>query len=97
MILVKNEPDSWQRLADAIILQAVKEYRSRYRLIRHIQNFLKHRALSQAEQDYQKQRLQTYKCAQDEEGDFFLSEWFAALTIIDGYDLLSRMEQEAKK
>ena len=96
-LLVKDEPNVWQQLADAIILQAVKDYRGMVRLINRIKWNIKRKHYSPEEKTYQFQRIEYYKREQDKAGDFFLSDWFAAMTTIDGYDLLSRLEREAEE
>ena len=94
---VKDETNVWQQLADAIVLQAVKDYRGRVRLIKRIKWNIKRKHYSPEEKAYQFQRIEYYKCEQDKAGDFFFSDWFSTLTTMDGYDLLSRLEREAEE
>ena len=68
--------DRFENLANAIILQAVKDYRK-----------LEHRASihpQDTKTQYAKNRIE----------EFFLSEWFSALTKINGNELLNRLGKE---
>ena len=92
---IKGEENPWQALADAIIIQAVKDYRNRARMIRRIRGRLKkNREMTPSELDWQMQRLQQYEEKQDAAGNFFFSSWFSVLSDLDGYDLLDRLQQE---
>ena len=68
--------DPWENLANAIILQAVKDYR-------------------EARKKYKKRpknedaKLMIADCEA-----FFCSDWFAALTNIDGEALLRKLQEE---
>ena len=93
---VKGEENPWQALADAIIIQAVKDYRNRAWMIRRIRGrFKKNREMTPSELDCQMQRLQQYEEKQDAVGNFFFSRWFSVLSDLDGYDLLDRLHKEA--
>ncbi len=93
---IKGEENPWQALADAIIIQAVKDYRNRARMIRRIRGRLKkNREMTPSELACQMQRLQQYEETQDAAGNFFFSRWFSVLSDLDGYDLLDRLEREA--
>ena len=68
--------DRFEKLANAIVLQAVKDYRKlEYRASIHPQD---------TKTEYAKNRIE----------DFFLSEWFSALTKINGDELLQRLRKE---
>ena len=55
---VKGEENPWQALADAIIIQAVKDYRNRARMIRRIRGRLKKpKKMTSSESTFQAQRL----------------------------------------
>ncbi len=69
--------DRFENLANAIILQAVKDYRK-----------LERRATIHP-QDTKTQYAQN--CIEE----FFLSEWFSALTKVNGAELLKRLGKEA--
>ena len=93
---VKVEAESWQALADAIIIQAVKDYRNRARMMKRIRGRLKrNKEMTPSELACQAQRLQQYEEKQDAAGNFFFSRWFSVLSNLDGYDLLDRLEREA--
>ncbi len=92
---VKAETESWQALADAIIIQSVKDYRNRARMIRRIRERLKrNKKMTPSELACQMQRLQQYEETQDAAGNFFFSRWFSVLSDLDGYDLLDRLQRE---
>ena len=93
---VKGEIDPWQVLADAVILQAVRDYRVLNRMIKRIRWSMKRRHYSPEERQYQFHRIEYYTKEQDKAGDFFFSDLFATLTDLDGYDLLDRLNKEAK-
>ncbi len=76
---VKGEENPWQALADAIIIQAVKDYRNR----------------TLSELTFQAQRLQRYEEEQVAARGFFCSRWFGTLSDLDGYDLMDRLQKEA--
>ena len=93
---VKVEAESWQALADAIIIQAVKDYRNRARMMKRIRGCIKrNREMTPSELACQEQRLQQYEEKQDAAGNFFFSRWFSVLSDLDGYDLLDRLQREA--
>ena len=68
--------DPWESLANAIILQAVKDYREARK---------KHRKRPKNEDA----KLMIADCEA-----FFRSDWFAALTSIDGEMLLRKLQEE---
>lgn len=93
---VKGESNPWQALADAIILQAVKDYRNRACMMKKIKNRLKRdKTLAPDEVTFLEKRYAKYEEAQDDAGDFFFSDLFSVLTDLDGYDLLDRLNREA--
>lgn len=92
---IKGEQNGWQMLADMIVLQAVKDYRSRNRMMMNIKRQIAKSTLSEDERLCLTQRLHKYEGIQDKEADFFFSPLFAILTDIDGYGLLDKLEKEA--
>lgn len=93
---VKGEVQPWQALADAVVIQSVKDYRNRARMIKRIKRCLKmNKGMTQSEILYQTQRLQRYEMDQDMSGNFFFSRWFHVLSDLDGYDLLEKLNKEA--
>ena len=68
--------DPWENLANAIILQAVKDYREARK---------KHKKRPKNEDA----KLMIADCEA-----FFRSDWFAALTNIDGEVLLRKLQEE---
>lgn len=92
---VKDEELPWRALAEAVIVQAVKDYRICSQRIRQIQNRL-HRCtgITPAEAIEQKWRLRRYLDAQDAIRDFFFSPSFHVLSDLNGRKLLKRLDQE---
>lgn len=93
---VKGEENPWQALADAIIIQAVKDYRNRARMMKRIRGRLKrNKEMTPSELACQAQRLRRYEEEQVVAHEFFCSRWFGVLSDLDGYDLLDRLHKEA--
>lgn len=93
---VKDEKNPWQALADAIIIQAVKDYRSRARMIKRIRGCLKKpKKMPPSEVACQEQRLQLFEKEQVAAREFFCSKWFGSLSDLDGNDLLDGLQKEA--
>lgn len=91
----KGEEQPWRALANAVIVQAVKDYRSYAKMIRQIRARLKrHKCMPLAETVYQEQRLMRYLGAQDILREFFFSPSFYVLSDLDGRRLLERLDQE---
>ena len=92
---VKGEENPWQALADAIIIQAVKDYRNRARMMKRIHGRLKKpKKMTPSELSFQAQRLQRYEEEQIAARGFFCSRWFGTLSDLDGYDLMDRLQKE---
>lgn len=92
---VKDEELPWRALAEAVIVQAVEDYRICSQRIRQIQNRLHRRTgITPAEAIEQKWRLGRYLGAQDAIRDFFFSPSFHVLSDLDGRKLLERLDQE---
>ncbi len=74
-----DEPfaDCWQDLADAIILQAVSDFRKTQKLLKQ-------------KSDNKEQLLELHRLER-----FFRSNWFKALTTLDGSQLLTDLRKEA--
>lgn len=68
----------YERLSNAIILQAVKDYRSA------LKQLMKNREDKSAMSD-------AMECER-----FFRSQWYAALTDVDGEYLIKRLREEVK-
>lgn len=92
---VKDEELPWRALAEAVIVQAVQDYRVCSRRIGQIQTHL-HRCtgITPAETIEQKWRLGRYLDAQDAIRDFFFSPRFHVLSDLNGRKLLERLDQE---
>ena len=67
----------YENLANAIVLQAVKDWRSAVRTLK------------------KRPRYDPAKQMKNECEDFFLSDWFEALTSADGRMILRKLKEEA--
>lgn len=95
---VVGERNPWQALADAMIIQAIKDYRGCARMMKRIQRQIDtHTELSDEEIACLKRRYFRYARMQDDAGDFFCSNWFGVLTDIDGFEVLYRLESKGGK
>lgn len=68
--------DPYENLANAIVLQAVKDWRSAVRKLK------------------KRPRYDPARQMKDECERFFLSDWFEALTSVDGGMILRKLKQE---
>ena len=92
---VKDDELPWRALADAVIVQAVQDYRICSQRIRQIQTHLHRRPeIPPTEAIEQKWRLRRYLDAQEAIRDFFFSPSFHVLSNLDGHRLLKRLDQE---
>lgn len=92
---VKDDELPWRALAEAVIVQAVKDYRICSQRIRQIQNRLHRRTgITPSETIDHKWRLRQYLDAQDAIRDFFFSPSFHVLSDLDGRKLLERLDRE---
>ena len=92
---VKDDKLPWRALAEAVIVQAVEDYRICSQRIRQIQTHLHRRAgITPTEAIEQKWRLGRYLDAQDAIRDFFFSPSFHVLSDLNGPRLLKRLDQE---
>lgn len=94
---VIGENDPWQALASAIIIQAVKDFRSHGRLQYRLRRKLMYeKNLTEEERQYLVRRVRRYKKKLDELRAFFKSRRFSILCDLDGVDLLRRLEREIR-
>ena len=68
--------DGYENLANAIVLQAVKDWRSAVRKLK------------------KRHRYDPARQMKDEGEQVFLSDWFEALTSVDGGMILRKLKQE---
>ena len=68
--------ENWQDLANAIIIQAVKDHRRAQRVLKAHQRHI------------------AAKKIKDETESFFRSDWYRALTNVDGEVLIKRLNSE---
>ena len=92
---VYGEKEPWKAFASAVIVQAVKDFRSCGRMQYELrQKFRSETKLTAEERDYLTYRIMQYKQRLDELRIFFQSGRFVVLTDIDGIQLLKRLERE---
>lgn len=84
----------WQALANAVVIQAVNDYRSFTRMLRRLQRkAAKAGALSDDEQVYLRIRIDYYSYQLREVRAFFRSEDFTLYSEANGPMLLRRLER----
>lgn len=87
----------WQALANAVVIQAVNDYRSFTRMLRRLQRkTTKAGALSDDERACLSIRINYYSYQLREVRSFFRSENFALYSEADGLMLLRRLEREMR-
>lgn len=87
----------WQALANAVVIQAVNDYRSFTRMLRRLQRkAAKAGTLSDDERAYLRIRIDYYSYQLREVRAFFCSEHFALYSEADGPMLLRRLERETR-
>lgn len=96
MTAMKNEKNPWQALGNAVIFQAIKDYRDVTRVMNRISKQLKKKGRTDTERARLKQRFEFFARLQDDIGDFFFSDLFAAVCDLDGYVILDLLNREAK-
>lgn len=84
--------DPYVRLSHAIVLQAVDDYRRAMRTLRD-EPFLLLGLKGKSRENMRENIAKSRKLIKDCEA-FFRSEWFMALTKIDGEDLLKKLKKE---
>ena len=85
----------WQALANAVVIQAVNDYRGFTRMLRKLQRkTAKAGALSDEERDCLHVRIDYYSYQLREVRTFFRSEDFALYSEVNGPMLLRRLERE---
>lgn len=87
----------WQALANAVVIQAVNDYRGFTRMLRRLRRKVaKESALSDDERVYLRIRIDYYSCQLREVRSFFCSEDFALYSEANGPMLLRRLERETR-
>ena len=87
----------WQALANAVVIQAVNDYRSFTKMLRRLQRkAVKAGALSDDERACLSIRIDYYSYQLREVRSFFRSEDFALYSEADGPMLLRRLEREMR-
>lgn len=87
----------WQALANAVVIQAVNDYRSFTKMLRRLRRKVaKESALNNDELAYLRIRIDYYSYLLREVQAFFRSEDFALYSEADGPLLLRRLEREMR-
>ena len=87
----------WQALANAVVIQAVNDYRGFTRMLRRLRRKVaKESALSDEERACLRIRIDYYSYQLREIRSFFRSEDFALYSEADGPMLLRRLERETR-
>lgn len=88
--------DPYEALANAIIIQAAKDYRAARRQYAHL---MKKKPVKRSEKDPRWEKWNNRKMNIESElselEKFFYSEWFTCLSKTDGQDLYERLREEA--
>ena len=94
---VRGEKDPWQRVASAIVIQTVKDFRNYARMLQKL-NWKKQRdkQLTQEELEYLGRRILNYQIKLYEARKFILSEDFYLYSNLNGRALLQKLEAELR-
>ena len=90
------DTDQWQALANAIILQAARDYRQDRKVLQRIRKRVQN-GIPVEEDERKRLRAQYDKTAADmrQLEHFFTSGWFTVLSDADGHVLLQQLRKEA--
>ncbi|MDD6050889.1 MAG: hypothetical protein PUC00_06405 [Clostridiales bacterium] len=87
----------WQALSDAVVIQAVKDFRAFTRMLRRLQSkAARDHALSEEEQACLRARMDYYRGQLREIRAFFRSDHFSLYSDADGRMILCRLEREMR-
>lgn len=94
---IRDESDPWRALANAIIIQAVKDYRNSRIMLRKLKRKMTiEKTLSEDEAAFIKKRILDYRAMLSEVRFFILSDDFSFYSGLDGIALLQRLEREKR-
>ncbi len=94
---IRDEFDPWQALANAVVIQAVKDYRdSRAMLQKLNRKMTAGKTLSEDEAALIKKRILDDRAMLSEARSFILSDDFSLYSGLDGIALLQRLEREKR-
>ena len=87
----------WQALSDAVVIQAVKDFRAFTRMLRRLQSkAARDHGLSEEEQACLRARMDYYRGQLREIRAFFRADDFSLYSEADGRMILCRLERETR-
>lgn len=87
----------WRALSDAVVIQAVRDYRAFTRMLRRLQRRIaRDHALSEDDQACLCARMDYYRGQLHEVRAFFRSDEFSLYSDVDGVMILRRLEREKR-
>ena len=93
----RDESDPWRALANAVVIQAVKDYRNSRTMLRKLnRNMTAKKTLSKDEAAFIRYRIFDYQAMLNETRGFILSDDFFCYSGLDGIALLQRLEREKR-
>ena len=93
----RDESDPWRALANAVVIQAVKDYRDSRAMLRKLnRKMTAGKTLSEDEVALIKKRILDGRAMLSEARSFILSDNFSLYSGLDGIALLQRLEREKR-
>ena len=89
----------YEDLANAIVIQAVKDYRQALRFLKHhphTPDIDTEEAKANKHKRVLRNKILEHECERDDIERFFRSGWYKALTSVDGEYLIQKLREEAK-
>ncbi len=94
---IRDEFDPWQALANAVVIQAVKDYRDSRTMLRKLnRKMIAVETLSEDEAVLIKKQILDNRAMLSEARSFILSDDFSIYSGLDGIALLQRLEREKR-
>ncbi len=94
---IRDEFDPWQALANAVVIQAVKDYRDSRIMLRKLnRKMIAVETLSEDEAVLIKKQILDNRAMLSEARSFILSDDFSLYSGLDGIALLQRLEREKR-
>lgn len=94
---IRDEADPWRALANAVVMQAVKDYRDSRAMLRKLKREMTvWEALSKDAAALMKKRILDNQAMLSEARSFILSDNFSLYSGLDGIALLQRLECEKR-
>lgn len=94
---IRDESDPWRALANAVVIQAVKDYRDSRAMLRKLnRKMTAGKTLIEDEAALMKKRILDNQAMLSEARSFLLSDNFSLYSGLDGIALLQRLEREKR-